>query len=104
MLNGPHGLKASFCETVTLSSLRVFYALSVIGYCFGTPMRGNVFHSNFLIFAGVRKMNKLLIAKSASIESPQNIPSEIGAEFELTSIDERAGSMATASIPSLLSS
>ena len=32
-LNGPHDLKAIFCETVPLSTLRVFFALSDIG-CF----------------------------------------------------------------------
>lgn len=46
-LNGPHDLKANFCETVPLSSLRSLLPLSDIG-CFvpsqkGTPVK-DLFH------------------------------------------------------------
>ena len=43
MLNGPHSLKAIFCETVPLSSLRTLFALSVIQHLFPKQMRGNIF-------------------------------------------------------------
>ena len=45
-LNGPHDLKANFCETVPLSSLRNILSLSDIG-CFVRNQKGTLVEGQF---------------------------------------------------------